>query len=131
MREYYVYILRCCDDSYYTGVTNNVEVRVLEHQQGDDPAAYTYNRRPLELVYVQEFREINDAIAAEKQIKGWTRAKKEALIKQAHHHLHALAECKNATHFRNHQNDIQHSSRTSGFVSAQPDTTQLKGAEFD
>lgn len=107
MREYFVYMLRCSDNSYYTGVTNNIETRVLLHQQGDDPTAYTYKRRPIELVYVQEFREINDAIAAEKQIKGWTRAKKEALIKQSFQHLHALSECRNETHSRNYQEKEQ------------------------
>lgn len=81
MKLYYVYILRCRDRSYYVGVTNNIEERFAQHQRGDDPMCYTSARRPLTLVHVLPFREIKDAIAAEKQIKGWSRKKKEALMK--------------------------------------------------
>ena len=75
-----MYILRCKDGSYYTGVTNDVERRVFEHQNGLIQGCYTHKRRPLKLVFVGEFGEINDAISREKQIKGWSRRKKEALI---------------------------------------------------
>ncbi len=80
MKEYIVYIGRCRDKAYYTGITNNVERRIAEHNEGIDPQCFTYKRRPVELVYQYSFREVNDAIAAEKQIKGWSRKKKEALI---------------------------------------------------
>jgi len=80
MKTYYVYILKCFDNSFYTGVTNNLEERLFQHNTGADPRAYTYNKRPLELVYSNEFSEISDAIAFEKQIKGWRREKKLALI---------------------------------------------------
>jgi putative endonuclease len=80
MKQYFVYILKCSDKSYYTGVTNNIEKRFYEHQTGLIENCYTHTRRPLELVLVEEFNDINDAIAREKQIKGWTRRKKEALI---------------------------------------------------
>ncbi len=80
MKTYYVYILKCFDNSFYTGVTNDLEERLFQHNTGADPRAYTYNKRPLELVYSNEFSEINDAIAFEKQIKGWRREKKLALI---------------------------------------------------
>lgn len=80
MKRYYVYILKCNDGSYYTGVTNNVEKRFDEHQTGLIDGCYTHNRRPLEFVFSEEFGEINDAISREKQIKGWSRRKKEALI---------------------------------------------------
>ena len=80
MKEYSVYILRCRDRSYYVGVTNNVEMRFAQHQRGDDLSCYTYARRPLTLAHVLTFGDIKDAIAAEKQIKGWSRAKKEALM---------------------------------------------------
>lgn len=79
---YYVYMLRCCDGSYYVGITNNVERRFAEHQDGVDPNAYTHDRRPLELVYVASFTDMRDAIRWEKEIKGWRREKKEALIKR-------------------------------------------------
>jgi putative endonuclease len=80
IERYFVYIFRCNDGSYYAGVTNNVEERVREHQEGVDPKCYTYKRRPVQLVFRHGFREVSDAIAAEKQIKGWSRRKKEALI---------------------------------------------------
>jgi putative endonuclease len=80
-RTYYTYILLCSDKSYYTGVTNDVVLRFDEHCNGDDSRSYTYSRRPLKLVYYEEFDYVLDAIDREKQIKGWTRAKKKALIK--------------------------------------------------
>jgi predicted GIY-YIG superfamily endonuclease len=76
----FVYILRCRNGAYYTGSTRtSLELRVAEHDAGryDD---YTKRRRPVELVFAQEFERIEDAIAAERRIKGWSRAKKEALI---------------------------------------------------
>jgi len=78
--SYFVYILRCSDNSYYTGVTNNIQKRVYEHSHGL-VKGYTFKRLPIQLVYYQEFTKINDAISFEKQLKGWRRDKKEALIK--------------------------------------------------
>ncbi len=80
MKTYYVYILKCSDNSYYTGVTNDYERRLYEHNIGRDRKSYTFNRRPVELVYVIEFMNIEEAISFEKKIKGWNRKKKEALI---------------------------------------------------
>lgn len=80
MHQYSVYILRCSDKSYYTGVTNNVSRRVEEHQLGLNPTCYTFHKRPITLVYQSDFHFIEQAIAFEKQIKGWLRKKKEALI---------------------------------------------------
>ena len=80
MKQYFVYILKCSDQSYYTGVTNNLENRFSEHSNGLNKKAYTYNRRPLQLVYYNDFKDINQAITFEKQVKGWKRNKKEALI---------------------------------------------------
>src|SRR5690606_40472044 len=80
MKEYYVYILQCKDGSYYTGVTNDIDRRLWEHQEGINNECYTYRRRPVKLVYVENFNDVNQAIAFEKQIKGWSRKKKEALI---------------------------------------------------
>ncbi len=74
------YILRCRDGSYYVGTTRgSLERRVGEHNTGHF-GGYTSLRRPVELVFQQEFRQIADAIAAERQVKGWRREKKEALI---------------------------------------------------
>jgi putative endonuclease len=82
MKFYYVYILKCSDGSYYTGVTNNMEKRLLQHNSDDSLTSYTSKRRPVELVYHQQFNDINQAIELEKQIKGWSRRKKEALINE-------------------------------------------------
>ena len=78
MKDYFVYILKCSDDSYYAGVTNNLEKRVNEHQSGIIKG-YTSNRLPIRLVFSERFSDINQAIRFEKQIKGWSRKKKEAL----------------------------------------------------
>ncbi|WPR74650.1 GIY-YIG nuclease family protein [Algoriphagus sp. NG3] len=75
MKNYFVYILKCFDTTFYTGVTNNLDRRLAEHNFGFDPLCYTAKRRPLELVFFQEFQEIHQAIAFEKQIKGWSRRK--------------------------------------------------------
>jgi len=80
MKDYFVYIVKCSDGSYYTGVTSNLERRLNEHNSGFIKG-YTSERLPVDLVYSNRFGDINDAISAEKQIKGWSRAKKEALIK--------------------------------------------------
>ena len=77
----YLYILRCADGSYYTGTARSgLERRIAEHNSATF-AGYTARRRPVTLVYSQWFERITDAIAAERQIKGWSRAKKEALIR--------------------------------------------------
>jgi predicted GIY-YIG superfamily endonuclease len=78
---FWVYILHCADRSYYTGHTDNLEKRLAEHTAGAIPTCYTYKRRPLALVFSQELSTREQAIAVERQIKGWSRRKKEALIK--------------------------------------------------
>ena len=75
----YMYILKCADDSYYTGSTNNLENRIMQHQNGEG-ANHTKKRLPVSLVYYEEFDRIDDAFYREKQIQGWSRKKKEALI---------------------------------------------------
>jgi len=90
----YVYIIRCFDGKYYTGVTNNFDKRVSEHNAGLNPRCYTYNRRPVLLVFAQEFSTPMEAIMAEKQIKGWRREKKEALINEDFDLLVELAKTK-------------------------------------
>ena len=77
----YVYILRCRDDSYYVGTTRKeLEARVAEHNSGL-LGGYTARLRPVRLVFSEGFKRIEDAISAERKIKGWSRAKKEALIR--------------------------------------------------
>ncbi|WP_111671631.1 GIY-YIG nuclease family protein [Algoriphagus litoralis] len=101
MKTYFVYILKCSDKSYYTGVTNDFEGRIAAHNDGLDPHAYTFKRRPVELVFLQDFREIQEAIAFEKQVKGWSRKKKEAIIQNNWQQLKFLSECKNHTSHKN------------------------------
>ena len=73
-------MLRCADDSYYVGMTSESETRVWKHQTGYYKDCYTYTRRPVELVYYAHFDYVEDAIAHEKKLKGWSRKKKEALF---------------------------------------------------
>ncbi|MDX1753771.1 MAG: GIY-YIG nuclease family protein [Salinimicrobium sediminis] len=82
MKLYYVYILECADRSYYTGFTSNLEKRILDHNRGYDQDAYTYKRRPVVLKWFEQFTDPNQAILIEKQIKGWSRRKKEAVIEE-------------------------------------------------
>ncbi|RAJ13215.1 GIY-YIG nuclease family protein [Olleya aquimaris] len=100
MYFYYVYILKCSDNSYYTGITNNLDQRIKEHQFGKHTNCYTFKRRPLKLEFYQEFNNVLQAIYFEKKIKGWTRAKKLALITNDADMLQILSECRNATHFK-------------------------------
>ncbi|HEV3092023.1 MAG TPA: GIY-YIG nuclease family protein [Candidatus Cybelea sp.] len=98
--RYYVYLLLCSDGSFYVGVTSNLEQRIGRHDTGWDLKCYTFSRRPLKLVYAADFQRIEQAIAWEKHVKGWSRAKKRALIANDWKAMHALAACGNATaHF--------------------------------
>ena len=82
MKLFYVYILKCSDNSFYTGITNNIERRLLEHDSDKNLFAYTFTRKPIELVWVEHFTNPDEAISREKQLKGWSRKKKEALISE-------------------------------------------------
>lgn len=92
--QYFVYILKCNDDTYYTGVTNDVSRRLAEHQSGEDINSYTCKRRPVQLVFFAEFSDIDYAIEKEKQIKKWSKAKKEALIEGKYELLPDLSKKK-------------------------------------
>jgi putative endonuclease len=90
----WVYILRCADGSYYAGSTRDtLEHRVAQHNAGTF-GGYTATRRPVTLMFSQHFEHIADAIEAERQIKGWSRAKKEALIAGDFERLRALSRSK-------------------------------------
>lgn len=94
MKQSYVYILKCADNTFYTGVTSNLTQRLFQHQSGYYPECYTFKRRPLELVFYCEFTDINIAIEKEKQIKKWSQAKKLALINDDYDSLPNLAKKK-------------------------------------
>jgi len=78
---FWVYILRCNDNSYYTGHTDNLEARLYHHHNRVSPDGYTATSLPVELLYTAQFTSRMEALSSENQIKGWCRKKKEALIK--------------------------------------------------
>jgi predicted GIY-YIG superfamily endonuclease len=78
---FYVYILKCSDDTYYTGMTEDFERRLAQHHEGTFEGSYTKSRRPIELAWSAEFSTHDDAFTRERQVKGWSRAKKEALFR--------------------------------------------------
>jgi putative endonuclease len=88
----YAYMLRCADGTYYVGSARlGLERRLAEHNAGTY-GGYTSKRRPVSLVWSQHFLNITDAIGAERQIKGWSRAKKEALIKDDYEAIRLLSK---------------------------------------
>jgi uncharacterized protein len=100
MSKGYLYILECANGAYYTGSTKYLNLRLQQHQNGEG-ANFTKKHLPVKLVYYEEFQRIDEAFYREKQIQGWSRKKKEALMSGFVNKLHELAECKNETHFRN------------------------------
>ena len=94
MENAFVYILECADGSYYVGSHrgNDVNVRVSGHQAGVYPDAYTFTRRPVRLVWSDWFSRFDEAVAFERRIKGWSRAKKQALIRGDYDQLTLLAK---------------------------------------
>ncbi len=112
----FMYILRCRDGSYYVGSTrDSLEMRVAEHNAGSF-GGFTARRRPVELVFNQEFDRIEDAIAAERQCKGWRREKKEALIRGDLTSLPNLAKRygKHSRGLRSHPSRRDPAGRSSG-----------------
>ena len=79
MKSYFVYMVRCSDGSFYIDITNDVDRRVAEHNLGMDRRSYTFTRRPVVLAHSSEFHDVYEAIRWEKQLKGCSRAKKNAL----------------------------------------------------
>ena len=101
--NYYMYIVQCSDGTYSTGVTNDLERRLWEHPEGYSKNCHTYTRRPVELKYSEHYHTISNAIAREKQLKGWSGKKKEALVIEDLNKIKELAK--------------------SGLRQTQPDTT--------
>jgi predicted GIY-YIG superfamily endonuclease len=98
MQPFFVYILRCSDESLYVGHTDELERRVLTHQAGT-VKGYTQKRRPVTLVYSAECATRDEALTAELRIKGWSRAKKEALIRGDWETVRVLARCRSVHPF--------------------------------
>lgn len=89
----FTYIVECADDSYYVGSTWDLERRISQHNLGEG-AEYTRTRRPVKLVWAGEFARIFDAYVFEKQVQGWSRAKRRALIEGRLEDLPALSRCR-------------------------------------
>jgi putative endonuclease len=87
----YMYILKCSDGSYYVGSTNNLEFRLAQHEAGEG-SNYTKKRLPVELVYYEEYQRMDSAFYREKQVQGWRRQKREALINGEFDKLPELAK---------------------------------------
>lgn len=91
---FWVYILKCSDSSYYTGHTDNLEKRIYEHETGKIQG-YCAQRLPVQLAYSQEFPTRNEALSVERQIKGWRRKKKAAMMRGDWDEVSRLAKNKN------------------------------------
>jgi putative endonuclease len=101
MKFYYVYIIKCADNTYYTGMTNNISRRWQEHCYGEENKnSYTYSRKPLKLAFYESFNDVNQAFKFERKLKKWSKAKKEALIDKNWDKVKQLAECRNETHYK-------------------------------
>lgn len=100
MKSYFVYIIECSDKLIYTGITNNLSRRFEEHQEGRNKECFTFKRRPLKLIFQQEFNDVKQAIYFEKKIKKWSAKKKLALASKDIDMLEILAECRNFTHYK-------------------------------
>ena len=96
----YMYILRCSNGLYYTGSTRYLKRRIAQHQSGKG-ANFTRKYLPVELLYFEVYARIDTAFYREKQIQGWSRKKKEALMNGCFNDLHQLAACQNDSHFKN------------------------------
>lgn len=90
--HYAIYILQCSDGSYYTGLTKDLEGRLREHEAGAHAEAYTFSRRPVKLVWSVIAGSYPEALQWERKIKGWSRAKKEALIRGDIEGIHEIVK---------------------------------------
>lgn len=88
--SFYAYLLRCSDGSFYAGHTDNLDLRVAAHKQGD-ASGYTAPRRPIALVWSESFDTRDEALAAERRIKGWSRGKKQSLVEGNWERIKVLA----------------------------------------
>jgi putative endonuclease len=95
-----MYILECADGTFYTGSTKDLKIRRWEHENLKG-ANYTKKKHPVRLVYFEEYARIDDAFYREKQVQGWSHAKKKSLVEGKRGNLHNLSECKNESHSRN------------------------------
>jgi len=103
--SYVVYILECSDGSLYTGTAADISQRLWQHEQGAFPSSYTYRRRPVKLIWnSEECKSYSQALRWEKQIKGWSRAKKEALIQGNFDTVHEIVKAERKRKEENKRN---------------------------
>lgn len=96
-------MLKCADESIYVGLTNTIDRRLKEHRLGLNPECYTFKRRPLKLIFHQEFMQFEQAKDFEKKIKKWSRSKKSALANEDFELLKDLSICKNESNSDNYK----------------------------
>ena len=125
---YAVYILICADNSYYTGLSNDLDKRVWQHETGYFPECYTFNKRPIKLAWNTIVETAEEAAKLEKQIKGWSRKKKEALIKGDIDELKKLSN-KKKTKIEERNNIISVSSLSSSSPSSSSPSSS-SGVDF-
>ena len=107
----YMYLLLCSNGQYYTGSTSDLEKRLAEHQSGEG-ANFTKKHLPVKLVYCEEYQRIDEAFFREKQVQGWGRKKKEALINGEYGKLPQLS--KNYTQFGTSTSSVPENSGSGG-----------------
>lgn len=107
MKLFYVYIIQCNDESYYTGITNDINRRIEEHNEGISSDSYTFKRRPVKLVFYETYNDFRIAEQWEKKIKGWSRRKKKALIENNWKKLKEFSVCQNKTHLSNFKKNLE------------------------
>ena len=120
---FYVYIILCHDDSYYIGLTDDLIRRFEEHVNGIYETCYTFKRRPLILKYYETIPFLKDSVERELQLKGWSKAKKTALIEGNFHKLQLLSQCNNFSHHK--YKDLE-----KGLDSARPATLRLRSGQL-
>jgi len=91
---FWVYMLKCADGSFYVGHTDSLEMRIQKHIHGALPSCYTFSRRPVELAFSQDFPTRDQAFEMERRIKGWSRAKKAALVRGDWNEISRLGKVK-------------------------------------
>ncbi len=128
--QYFVYILECNDQSYYVGLTNDLLVRFQEHIDGIYPEWYTFRRRPVILKYYEVIPFLKEATQREIQLKGWSRAKKKAIIEQNFHKLQLLSQCQNMSHSKYKDFDSAQSNETLRLRSGQLKVGILGGGQL-
>ena len=106
-----MYILECANGKYYVGSTQELKARIRQHQDGEG-ANFTKKNLPVRLVYFEEYESVEYAFTREKQVQGWSRHKKEALIYGVEPSLHNLSDCINDTHSKNKPQDIDDVERS-------------------